>query len=185
MSNQILINEQQHNLLSSGKEDNLIDDNLSYKMMLMMSKMNESTTAASQAVSQYQQNQNNSGSELVIKDHSMNESLNRATPPPQVPQLGSKVALASCPVFESHYWRFVLVFSSSLIWHTWVDVYVSIYNSGIQAVVAPWKEHSFKIKKDAEQLMRIHLKYSFKVVVFRSVTNESFNKKKTHIRYNS
>lgn len=106
MSNQVLISEQQHHLLNSGKDDNLIDDNLSYKMMLMMSKMNESTTAASQAVSQYQQ-QNNPGSELVIKDHSMNDSMHRATPPPQVPQLGSKLAVASCPVFESHYWRFV------------------------------------------------------------------------------
>ena len=104
MSSQFLISEQQHHLLTNGKEDNLIDDNLSYKMMLMMSKMNESTSATSQALNQYQQ-QNNSGNELIIKDHSMNESIHRATPPP--PQLGSKSACNSCPVFESHYWRLV------------------------------------------------------------------------------
>lgn len=143
MANQVLISEQQHHMLVTGKEDNLIDDDLSYKMMLMMSKMNESTTAASNAINQYQQ----ANSDLIITDHSISEqkqhqhaalntnqniqrsfngtlqnssasSLNTSlsrntlncTPPPQPLMLSNSnseqiSACASCPSFESHYWR--------------------------------------------------------------------------------
>lgn len=138
MTGQILITEQQQHMLASSKEENLIDENLSYKMMLMMSKMNESTANAANALNQYQTQ--SASNELIITDHSLNEqqkqissqknfaiqnssasslntSLSRnaaSTPPPNSQQQVSMLskgtkpqshACATCPNFESHYWR--------------------------------------------------------------------------------
>ena len=141
MSNQILISEQQQHMLASSKEENLIDENLSYKMMLMMSKMNESTANAANALNQYQ----SQPSELIITDHSitgqqkqsivpgqrafgiqdssassLNTSLTRNTLTPPTPQQQMAMlnhgnnnkqshACATCPSFESHYWRLVII----------------------------------------------------------------------------
>jgi hypothetical protein len=124
MASQILLSEEQQQMLASGKEDNLIDENLSYKMMLMMSKMNE-TTAASQP-GQYQHSD-----ELIINDHSLlklkqqqqqhaelgfghgqrNYAMQHSPSPADSVHVAactptqSVTACAACPMFESHYWR--------------------------------------------------------------------------------
>ncbi len=124
MSNQLLISEHQQQMLLSGKEENLIDDNLSYKMMLMMSKMNDSVNSnGANLLNQYQKN-----TEQLLLINDMNEpqyqkrnfngsSLSSLNNSPgtrnsyncaQSPQQNTK-ASDTCPAFESHYWRFVFV----------------------------------------------------------------------------
>ncbi len=125
MSSQLLISEQQQQMLLTGKEENLIDDNLSYKMMLMMSKMNESVHANSANVlNQYQKNteqllvindndqyqkRNFTGSSMSSLNNSPNtRNTHNCTPPPISHQHQAR-ASDTCPAFESHYWRLVFL----------------------------------------------------------------------------
>ena len=76
------------------EETSMIDDNLNYKMMLMMSKMNEGAVGTLSPGGRAQSN---------------------STPPPQAAQFcagssGQPNPCASCPSFESHYWRLVFNF---------------------------------------------------------------------------